>query len=90
MENVIVTVEKGQNVYLTGDYILGDLEGALVLDYPIIDEQYCMIVGDSKSTCKELIKSRAEKDLPRFEAQLKEINAAVSKLREILKVNEEI
>ena len=80
----IVTIRKGQTIKLSDDYILNDLECALVNHYPIIDGQNCMIVGNNKSTCKELIKSKAEKDLKYLNDILSEVTLFINKIKEII------
>ena len=43
-----------------------------------------LIIGNGKSTCKELIKEKAKGDLIDIENQLRELTEAVNKLKEIL------
>ena len=43
-----------------------------------------IIIGDGKSTCKELIKEKAKGDLIDIDNQLREFTEAVNKLKEIL------
>lgn len=43
-----------------------------------------MIVGNNKSTCKELIKSKAEKDLKYLNDILSEVTLFINKIKEII------
>ncbi len=80
----ITTLRKGEPVQLNGDYVLNDLECALVNHYPIIDGQNCVIVGNGKSTCKELIRSKAEKDLKYLNNIFSEVALSINKIKEII------
>lgn len=80
----IFTLDKGEVIQLNDDYVLEKLCMALVSNYP--DKLYVnnVIIGNGKSTCKELIKEKAKRDLIDIENQLKELTEAVNKLKEIL------
>ena len=82
--NDIITIRKGQTIKLTDDYVLGVLDCSLILNYPtnVLDNN--LIVGDGKSTCKELIRLKAKGDLPDIEMQLKDLIEAANKLKEII------
>lgn len=81
----IFTLSKGQLIKLNDDYILEPLQLALVFNYPThISLENNIIIGNGKSTCKELIKEKAKRDLIDIESQLKELTEAVNKLKEIL------
>lgn len=83
-KNNIATLRKGELVQLNDDYILKKLDIAIVSNYPIILSEDNFIIGDGKSTCKELIKEKAKGDLIDIENQLRELTEAVNKLKEIL------
>lgn len=80
----IFILSKGQLIQLNDDYVLEKLCTALVSNYP--DRLYVnnVIIGNDKSTCKELIKEKAKRDLIDIENQLRELTEAVNKLKEIL------
>lgn len=81
----IFTLSKGQLIKLNDDYILEPLQLALVFNYPThISLENNIVIGNGKSTCKELIKEKAKRDLIDIESQLKELTEAVNKLKEIL------
>ena len=83
--NDIATLRKGELVKLNDDYVLEPLQLALVFNYPTrISLEHNIIIGDGKSTCKELIKEKAKGDLIDIENQLRELSEAVNKLKEIL------
>ncbi len=85
LKNRIATLRKGELIQLNDDYVLEPLQLALVFNYPThISLENNIIIGDGKSTCKELIKEKAKKDLIDIENQLREITASVNKLKEIL------
>lgn len=81
----IFTLSKGQLIKLNDDYVLETLQLAIVSNYPrhpLFANN--IIVGDGKSTCKELIKEKAKGDLIDIENQLREVTETVNKLKEIL------
>lgn len=81
----IATLRKGELIQLNDDYILEPLQLAIVSNYPrypLLSNN--IIIGDGKSTCKELIKEKAKGDLIDIENQLRELTEAVNKLKEIL------
>lgn len=81
----IFTLSKGQLIKLNDDYVLETLQLAIVSNYPrhpLLANN--IIVGDGKSTCKELIKEKAKGDLIDIENQLRELTEAVNKFKEIL------
>lgn len=80
----IFILSKGQLIQLNDDYVLEELCMAIVSNYP--DKLYInnIIIGNGKSTCKELIKEKAKKDLIDIENQLRELTETVNKLKEIL------
>lgn len=80
----IFTLGKGEIIQLNDDYVLEKLCMALVSNYP--DKLYVnnVIIGNGKSTCKELIKEKAKRDLIDIENQLRELTEDVNKLKEIL------
>ena len=80
----IFILSKGQLTQLNDDYVLEKLCMALVSNYP--DKLYVnnVIIGNGKSTCKELIKEKAKRDLNDIENQLRELIEDVNKLKEIL------
>lgn len=82
--NDITTLGKGEVIQLNDDYVLEKLCMALVSNYP--DKLYVnnVIIGNGKSTCKELIKEKAKGDLIDIENQLRELTETVNKLKEIL------
>lgn len=85
LKNRIATLRKGELIQLNDDYILEPLQLALVFNYPThISLENNIIIGDGKSTCKELIKEKAKGDLIDIENQLRELTEAVNKLKEIL------
>ena len=84
-KNRIATLRKGELIQLNDDYILEPLQLAIVSNYPrypLLSNN--IIIGDGKSTCKELIKEKAKGDLIDIENQLRELIEAVNKLKEIL------
>lgn len=84
-KNNIATLRKGELVKLNDDYVLEPLQLALVFNYPThISFENNIIIGDGKSTCKELIKEKAKGDLIDIENQLRELTETVNKLKEIL------
>lgn len=84
-KNRIATLRKGELIQLNDDYVLEPLQLALVFNYPThISLENNIIIGDGKSTCKELIKEKAKGDLIDIENQLRELTEAVNKLKEIL------
>lgn len=80
----IFTLSKGEVIQLNDDYVLEELCMALVSNYPDKLSVNNVIIGNGKSTCKELIKEKAKKDLIDIENQLRELSEAVNKLKEIL------
>lgn len=81
----ITTLRKGELVQLNDDYVLEPLQLALVFNYPThISLENNIIIGDGKSTCKELIKEKARRDLIDIENQLKGLTETINKLKEIL------
>lgn len=85
LKNRIATLRKGELIQLNDDYILEPLQLALVFNYPThISLENNIIIGDGKSTCKELIKEKAKGDLIAVENQLRELTESVNKLKEIL------
>ena len=85
-KNRIATLRKGELIQLNDDYILEPLQLALVFNYlTYISLENNIIIGDGKSTCKELIKEKAKGDLIDIENQLRELTEAVNKLKEILR-----
>lgn len=80
----IFILSKGQLIQLNDDYVLEELCMAIVSNYP--DKLYVnnIIIGNGKSTCKELIKEKAKGDLIDIENQLRDLTEAVNKLKEIL------
>ena len=84
-KNRIATLRKDELIQLNDDYILEPLQLALVFNYPTRTSlENNIIIGDGKSTCKELIKEKAKGDLIDIENQLRELTEAVNKLKEIL------
>ena len=84
-KNDIVTLRKGKLIELNDDYVLEALQLAIVSNYPRRPPFTSnIIVGDGKSTCKELIKEKAKGDLIDIENQLRELTKVVNKLKEIL------
>lgn len=84
-KNYITTLRKGELIQLNDDYVLEALQMAIVSSYPT--HRLCannLIIGDGKSTCKELIKEKAKRDLIDVENQLRELTESVNKLKEIL------
>ena len=84
-KNRITTLRKGELIQLNDDYILEPLQLAIVSNYPrypLLSNN--IIIGDGKSTCKELIKEKAKGDLIDIDNQLRELTEAVNKLKEIL------
>lgn len=83
----ITTLRKGELVQLNDDYVLEALQLAIVSNYPkhMLSADN-IIIGDGKSTCKELIKEKAKGDLIDIENQLRELTEAVIKLKEVLEV----
>lgn len=80
----IFTLGKDEVIQLNDDYVLEELCMALVSNYPDKLPVNNVIMGNGKSTCKELIKEKAKKDLIDIENQLRELTESVSKLKEIL------
>ena len=84
-KNRIATLRKGELIQLNDDYVLEALQVATVSNYPThMLFANNIIIGDGKSTCKELIKEKAKGDLIDIENQLRELTEAVNKLKEIL------
>ena len=84
-KNRIATLRKGELIQLNDDYVLEALQVATVSNYPThMLSANNIIIGDGKSTCKELIKEKAKGDLIDIENQLRELTEAVNKLKEIL------
>lgn len=84
-KNYITTLRKGELIQLNDDYVLEALQMAIVSSYPT--HRLCannLIIGDGKSTCKELIKEKAKRDLVDVENELRELTESVNKLKEIL------
>ena len=84
-KNYITTLRKGELIQLNDDYVLEALQMAIVSSYPT--HRLCannLIIGDGKSTCKELIKEKAKGDLIDIENQLRELTESINKLKEIL------
>ena len=84
-KNYITTLRKGELIQLNDDYVLEALQIATVSNYPT--HRLCannLIIGDGKSTCKELIKEKAKRDLVEVENELRELTESVNKLKEIL------
>lgn len=84
-KNSIIILKNDELIQLNDDYILEPLQLAIVSNYP----RYSLlsnniIIGDGKSTCKELIKEKAKGDLINIDNQLRELTDAVNKLKEIL------
>lgn len=85
LKNRIATLRNGELIQLNDDYILEPLQLALVFNYPThISLENKIIIGDGKSTCKELIKEKAKGDLVDIENQLIELTEVINKLKEIL------
>ena len=85
LKNNIIILSKGELIELNDDYVLEALQLAIVSNYPrhpLFTNN--IIVGDGKSTCKELIKEKTKGDLIDIENQLRELTEAVNKLKEIL------
>ena len=85
LKSRIATLKKGELIQLNDDYILEPLQLAIVSNYPkypLLSNN--IIVGDGKSTCKELIKEKAKGNLIDIENQLREITGSLNKLKEIL------
>ena len=81
----IVILSNSELIQLSDNYVLGSLQLAIVSNYPkypLLSNN--IIIGDGKSTCKELIKEKAKGDLIDIENQLRELTEAVNKLKEIL------
>lgn len=84
-KNNIIILSKGELIELNDDYVLEALQLAIVSNYPRRPPfTNNIIAGDGKSTCKELIKEKAEGDLIDIENQLRELTKTVNKLKEIL------
>lgn len=84
-KNDIATLRKGKLIKLDDDYVLEPLQLALVFNYPThISFENNIIIGDGKSTCKELIKEKARRDLIDIENQVKEFRKTINKLNEII------
>lgn len=84
LKNRIATLSKGEVIQLNDDYVLEELCMALVCNYPDTLSVNNVIIGNGKSTCKELIKEKAKGDLIDIENQLRELTKVVNKLKEIL------
>ena len=85
LKSRIAALRKGELIQLNDDYILEPLQLAIVSNYPKHPLlAHNIIIGDGKSTCKELIKEKAKGDLIDIENQLRELTEAVNKLKEIL------
>lgn len=85
LKSRIATLKKGELIQLNDDYILEPLQLALVFNYPThISLENNIIIGDGKSTCKELIKEKAKGDLVDIENQLRKLTEVVNKFKEIL------
>ena len=82
--NDITTLSKGEVIQLNDDYVLEELCMALVSNYPDTLSVNNVIIGNGKSTCKELIKEKAKGDLIDIENKLRDLTEAVNKLKEIL------
>ena len=82
-KNNITILSKGELIELNDDYVLEALQLAIVSNYPRLFTNN-IIVGDGKSTCKELIKEKTKGDLIDIENQLRELTEAANKLKEIL------
>ena len=85
LKSRIATLRKGELIQLNDDYVLEALQLAIVSNYPrspLLSNN--IIIGDGKSTCKELIKEKAKGDLIDIDNQLREFTEAVNKLKEIL------
>lgn len=80
----IFTLDKGEVIQLNDNYVLEELCMALVSNYPDKLSVNSVIIGNGKSTCKELIREKARRDLIDIENQLRELTEAVNKLKEIL------
>lgn len=80
----IFTLDKGEVIQLNDNYVLKELCMALVSNYPDKLSVNSVIIGNGKSTCKELIREKARRDLIDIENQLRELTEAVNKLKEIL------
>ena len=80
----IFTLSKGKVIQLNNNYVLEELGMALVSNYPDMLSVNNVIIGNGKSTRKELIKEKAKGDLIDIENQLRELTEAVNKLKEIL------
>lgn len=80
----IFTLSKGEVIQLNDDYVLEELCIALVYNYPDTLSVNNVIMGNGKSTCKELIKEKAKRDLIDIKNQLRELTESVNKLNEIL------
>ena len=89
----IAAKTDSQNLPLFLDYIIKGWESPENIAYKLYGScNYAwiillsnnIIIGDGKSTCKELIKEKAKGDLIDIENQLRELTEAVNKLKEIL------
>lgn len=84
-KNDIATLRKGELIKLDDDYVLEPLQLALVFNYPTCTSlENNIIIGDGKSTCKELIKEKARRDLIDIENQVREFRKIINKLNEII------
>lgn len=84
-KNNVIILSKGELIELNDDYVLEALQLAIVSNYPRRPPfTNNIIVGDGKSTCKELIKEKAKGDLIDIENQLRELTETVNKFKEIL------
>ena len=82
--NDIFTLNKGEVIQLNDNYVLEELCMALVSNYPDTLSVNNVIIGNGKSTCKELIEEKAKRDLIDIENKLRDLTEAVNKLKEIL------
>ena len=81
----IIILSKGKLIEINDDYVLEALQLAIVSNYPRRPPFTSNIIaGDGKSTCKELIKEKAKRDLIDIENQLRVLTETVNKLKEIL------
>lgn len=77
-------LRNGELIQLSDNYVLESSQLAIVSNYPHALYVSNIIIGDGKSTCKELIKEKAKGDLIDIENQLKELTESINKLKEIL------
>ena len=81
----IVILSNSELIQLSDNYVLESSQLAIVSNYPrypLLSNN--IIIGDGKSTCKELIKEKAKGDLIDIENQLRVLTETVNKLKEIL------